>query len=236
MIVSTNVNIESQQDRECLVAIPAYNEASFLKTMLEEISAYISVDHILVVNDGSTDATGDVARKTGVRVLEHPINRGKGAAIRSAMAYALQHRYPWLLFMDGDGQHPVQFVPRYLQRIRHNAADVILGHRAARSRSMPLHRQLSNGITSILVSLVAGGPRIYDSQCGFRALRVQSLQTLQLRQQGFQLESEVLIQLGRQGARFEQIPISTHYGAEHSSIHLIGDTLKFIKLIIKSLW
>ncbi len=227
---------ESQQVRDCLVAIPALNEARYLQTLLQDISAYFPVDHILVVNDGSTDETGSIARRAGVNIIEHSRNLGKGAAIRSALYFAQKYSFAWVLFLDGDGQHPVSFVPQFLQHIQTGHADLVLGNRHSRSQTMPLHRQLSNGITSIMVSLSAGGQRIYDSQCGFRAIRLKTLHGISLSENGFQLESELLIKIGRTRARIQHVPISTQYRGEHSSIHLVGDTLKFIKLFISSLW
>ncbi|MBN1478666.1 glycosyltransferase family 2 protein [candidate division KSB1 bacterium] len=219
-----------------LIAIPAYNEERFIGGLLQEISAIVPHDHILVVNDGSTDRTREIVRSFNVRTIDHHINRGKGEAIKAAFSFARAAEYDWILFLDGDGQHPVRFLGDFFEKIQRNNSDVLLGDRRSRKESMPLHRQLSNGFSSVLVSLCAGGQRVRDSQCGFRAIRLDKMRKIQCRSTGFQVESEILVKLGRAGAKFDHVPITTVYGNETSSIHIVWDTLKFIKLIVKSLW
>lgn len=218
-----------------LVAIPAFNEEKFIEPLLREISAIVPLDHIIVVNDGSTDRTRDIATSLNVKVIDHVRNSGKGEAINSAFFFARQAHFDWILFLDADGQHPPRYIAEFLKMIELNKVDVVLANRRDRRRYMPLHRQLSNGITSILVSLCAG-QRILDSQCGFRAIRLAKLHKLEFQSTGFQVESELLIKLGKSGARFEHVPIRTVYGDETSSINVVRDTLKFAKLILKSFW
>lgn len=218
------------------MAIPAYNEEKFIGPLLDEISAHIKVDHILVVNDGSQDRTGAIAQAKGVTLVEHRCNRGKGETIKTAFSFARQREFDWIIFLDGDGQHPPQHLPDFFDGITADKADVILGNRQARARNMPFHRQLSNGITSILVSLCAGGRRILDSQCGFRAVRLRKMTGITFASAGFQVESEMLIKLGKSGAAFAHVPIQTVYGEQKSSIRLVADTLKFLQLLTKSFW
>ncbi|MBN1466576.1 glycosyltransferase family 2 protein [candidate division KSB1 bacterium] len=217
-----------------IIAIPVFNEARFIGQLLAEISATVAIDHILVIDDGSTDATAAIARGFGVHLIEHAQNMGKGEAMKTAFSFARQRGYRWIIFMDGDGQHLAGHLPAFLDEIGRERADVVLGHRMDR-RQMPLHRQLSNDMTSVLISLCAG-VRIRDSQCGFRAVRLSSMDGIHITAHGFQVESEMLLKLGRAGARLMHLPIRTVYGDEASSIHLLADTLKFIKLLLKSFW
>ncbi|MBN1559596.1 glycosyltransferase family 2 protein, partial [candidate division KSB1 bacterium] len=90
---------------QTLIAIPAFNEAPFLVRLLDEISATVAIDHILVVDDGSNDRTATIARSRGVNLLEHARNRGKGEAMKTAFSFARQRGFCWIIFMDGDGQH-----------------------------------------------------------------------------------------------------------------------------------
>jgi glycosyltransferase involved in cell wall biosynthesis len=219
---------------QILIAIPAYNEAQFIGGLLDEISATCTIDHILVVDDGSIDQTAVIARSRGVQVIEHARNRGKGEAMKTAFSFARRHHFTWVIFMDGDGQHPAEYVKDFIAEIRWERADVVLGNRSGR-RQMPLHRQLSNGITSILISLCVG-VRIRDSQCGFRAIRLSSMDGIDFESHGFQVESEMLLKLGKAGAKFAHIPIRTVYGDESSSIRLLSDMFKFVKLLVKSFW
>ena len=99
---------------------------------------------------------------------------------------------------------------------------------------MPRIRQLSNGISSLLVSLFAGVGHLHDTQCGFRAFRIERLNVRPFKERGFQFESEMILRLGRMGARFCEIPIATRYGDEQSKIRAWHDTVRFLALIIKS--
>ncbi len=218
-----------------LIAVPVYNEAQFIGRVLDQLSAAAPNIPILVVNDGSTDGTASVIQHYNVQYIEHKKNCGKGEAIQTAFSFARHNKYDWIIFLDGDGQHPPRHISHFIDEIRRNRADVVLGNRRIRSVNMPFHRLLSNGITSILISLCAG-QRIYDSQCGYRAVRVAKMRGICFTSSGFQVESEMLLKLGKTGALFTHVPIETVYGDESSSIHLVADTLKFIKLILSSFW
>jgi len=217
-----------------LLVIPVFNEERFIGELLDRVRRIIAPDNILVVNDGSTDNTAGLVSLLPVRILNHDRNRGKGAALLTAIRYAQDHCYCWILTMDGDGQHQTAHIHDFMQAIQDDQADLILGNRQKRGVKMPLHRILSNGITSIILSLCSGMQRIHDSQCGFRAVRVTCLNDALFRETGFQFESEMILRLGKQQRRFLEIPVETRYGSESSSIHLVNDTVKFIKLVIKS--
>ena len=218
-----------------LITLAAFNEEKYIGRVLQDISATVPNIPILVVNDGSTDDTTPVAQNYDVSIVEHQHNCGKGEAIKTAFSFAQKSGFDWIIFLDADGQHPPKYLADFIKTIKTNRADVVLGNRQARKNDMPFHRQLSNGITSILISLCAG-QRILDSQCGYRGVRVATMRAIQLESHGFQVESEMLLKLGKTGARFEHVHIDTIYGDESSSINLVADTLKFIKLILKSLW
>ncbi len=216
--------------------MPAFNEARFLSNLLFEISEYASKKDILVINDGSTDNTGEIAEMHGVKVIHHAKNEGKGAALLSAFRFAKKEGYDWVVTLDSDGQHAPVFLKDFFRQIESTDATIILGNRADRMKKMPFHRILSNGVTSIIISLLAGNQRIHDSQCGYRAIRVSQLDFMQLKEQGFQFESELLIHVGRSGGKVEEQPIDTVYGKEASSIRLFSDTLKFIRLALYHCW
>ena len=219
-----------------LIALPVYNEAKFIENLLFEISKYAPKRDILVVDDGSTDGTGEIVTRAGAQTIRHQQNKGKGAAILTALFFAKHHGYDWVICMDGDGQHDPAHLSDFFRQIEHGDATLILGNRIRRTIAMPLHRRLSNGITSILISLVAGGTRIHDSQCGYRAINARDVNLLALKEGGFQLESEILIQLSRKGGKIRETRINTIYGSESSSIHLVADTLRFIRLILRYFW
>ncbi len=218
-----------------LIALPVYNEEKFIGDVLRKIHAAAPNIPILVVNDGSVDETSRLIRRFDVHLVEHENNLGKGEAIRSAFSYALEKGYDWIIFLDGDGQHPPKHLRDFISEIIRGRADVVLGNRQKRAENMPVHRQLSNGITSVIIS-ICSGQRIRDSQCGYRAVRIGAMKNIILKSQGFQVESEMLIKLGKAGASFSHLEIDTIYGGESSAIRLVDDTFKFIQLVLKSFW
>ncbi len=220
-----------------LLAIPAYNEADHLPLVLAGVLQVMDARHVLVIDDGSTDGTVEAIEHLGLATLRHPRNVGKGVSLRKALRYSIEKEYDWLLCMDGDGQHDPGDVPRFLQLIARDQADVLLGERMHQAGRMPLQRQWSNRLSSLILSLlINNGRRLTDTQCGFRALRLSSLQPAWFREKGFQFESEVLLVLGRRGCRIQQVPIQTRYAQEKSHITPLADTLRFLRLIFKSLW
>lgn len=224
------------EQQKILLAIPVYNEAPFLSGLLEATIKYAPKTNILLINDGSIDNTKQIIDYHAVSCIEHSENSGKGDSLISAIRYAQQRQYNWLITMDGDGQHDPQHLLQFIQAIEIDNCDIIIGHRQRRDKNMPWSRQLSNGITSILISLLNGGTRIHDTQCGFRALKLNCIDPTQYRKGGFQLESEMLLVLGKKGYKIIEIPISTIYGDEHSNIDIYKDTFKFIVLLLRYLW
>jgi glycosyltransferase involved in cell wall biosynthesis len=217
-----------------LVAIPVFNEEKNIASLLFEIQNYFSRTDILVVDDGSTDQTVDILKDCHCQVVTHVHNRGKGAALMTAIDFAQKKAYEWIICMDGDGQHSPRFLPDFNAAIVADRFDIIIGSRYERHKRMPFHRILSNSITSVIISLCVNKCRIKDSQSGYRAFRLSALNINAFHETGFQLESEMLIKLGRAGSRIHQIPVDTIYNDEDSSINVILDTMKFILLIIKS--
>ena len=228
---------QNESDNERIfVVIPAFNESEHLGQVIFGIQNYLPHAQIIVVNDGSDDDTSDVARRCGVRLIEHQINLGKGAALTSGFNVALEEGCTYIAIIDGDGQHEPRYLVDLITAIRYQGADIAVGSRMSDISTMPFHRILSNKITSMLVSWRAGGVRIEDSQCGLRVIRADVLKNIKLSVGGFQTESEMLIRAGRKGYEIVTIPISTVYGISKSSIRHIGDTLKFIILILRSLF
>ncbi len=189
-----------------------------------------------VVDDGSTDNTCQVVKKiSNVRILTHSQNAGKGKALLSAINYAQKQKFRWIITMDGDGQHSPKHLKDFIHLIEKGGANLILGNRISRNSSMPFHRQLSNGITSIIISLFNGSKRIRDSQCGYRAIDLNYIKPSLYIEPGFQFESEILLNLSKTDCKIIELDIETKYGKESSSIHLFKDTLKFIRLIFRHL-
>jgi glycosyltransferase involved in cell wall biosynthesis len=208
------------------VIIPAYEEETRLAGVLRKVSRYIYTENICVIDDGSTDKTSDIAGRYGVHVIRFPENRGKGEALKAGIHWALKKRMDAMFTLDGDGQHDADDIPAFLEVMQTRQADVVLGTRSFRITQIPPDRLLSNKISSVLVSLAAR-KKIRDSQSGFRLFRTIVLKNLPLNGSLYELESEMLIRLGRRKVLFAEVPIRAVYGRSTSHIRRVRDICRF---------
>lgn len=199
---------------ECLVIVPAFNAAETIADVLAELK---TLDlPVLVIDDGSLDTTAAVVRSHGwVRLLQHSFNQGKGQALKTGFAEADRLGYSHVLTIDADGQHPLLSVPEFLTTARRHPDSLIVGNRFAdRStiRNMPLLRRVSNAVSSGLISRLAGTV-VADAQCGMRIYPLIPLRSLKLENNGYAMESEVLVKFARTGYPVIELPITCHYPA-----------------------
>ncbi|MBI4531178.1 MAG: glycosyltransferase family 2 protein [Candidatus Latescibacteria bacterium] len=222
-------------EQKILVIIPAYNAAPTLLTFLPDLLQYWPQQQILLINDGSTDTTSEVASSFGITSISHPKNHGKGEALKTGFRYAIHNGYDAVLTLDADGQHDPSLIASFLSARRPAQADVVIGSRMTNPHSMPFLRWCSNTITSKIVSWRAGC-RIPDSQSGYRLIGRDVLTSLPLTTSHYQTESEILIRAGRAGFRIVDTPIPVRYAGEPSFIRPFRDIGNFIALIVKSLF
>jgi len=215
------------------IVIPAYNEEKVIGDTIDKI-AFDKRD-IVVVDDGSSDGTSTIAKERGAVVLRHDTNLGKGRAHRTAFQYALKSGYDWIITMDADGQHNPDEIPLFIDALKRDKGDIIIGERRVSLASMPFVRFTVNLLTSFIVSILCG-KRIKDSQSGFRAIKRDVLLNVPLSTNNFQTESEIIVKAVRMGYKAASVPISAIYRNEKSYINPIIDTLRFISLAVKSLW
>jgi dolichol-phosphate mannosyltransferase len=194
-----------------LTAIPVYNEERHVERVLEEVRRY--AEDILVVNDGSTDGTAELlARQEGIRVITHPQNRGYGAALMSAFAFALEHDYEVLVTMDCDGQHEPARIPVLLEAL--GDADIVSGSRYLRDfrqdSSAPQDRQRINQIiTSELNERL--GLHLTDAFCGFKAYRREALARLRITETSWGMPLQLWVQAAHAGLRLKEVGVPRLY-------------------------
>lgn len=217
------------------ILIPAYNAEKTIGEVVKRCAEYVPVTDVVVVNDGSADGTGAKARASGAVVLMHPANRGKGEALKTAFAYAIEKKYTGVVTLDADLQHYPQYVPNFVQTAQRARADVLVGSRPRTFRNMPFSRVVTNTLTSILISITSGQV-VRDSQSGYRYFTTEALKKLRPQSSRYDLESEMLIQAGRCGLRIAAVPISTVYEGSRSFINPFKDTGRFIRILWRSLW
>ena len=206
-----------------LALIPAHDEAPRIGAVVRVAAAHLAV---LVVDDGSGDATAELAEAAGARVLRQRPNQGKGAALRAGFARAIADGALAVITLDGDGQHDPAELPRFLGAEHEHPAELIVGARDF--GRMPLIRRLSNTAGTILLS-AAVGRWIRDNQSGYRLVgRRLMAAMLASREDGFAFEVEMIAVCLREGWPIRWVPISTIYGDERSHIRPLRHLREFI--------
>ena len=215
------------------VLIPAFNAECSLTELVHRLRSTIGNVQIVIVDDGSTDRTNEVAASIGSVVLRHEMNRGKGAALQTGFDFFnKQTGIEFILTMDADLQHQPEDVSKFLLVQQKTIADIVIGWRERIGTRMPINRRLSNTITSALVGMRTG-VKIKDSQCGFRLIRRSVIENIQLESTGYEAETEFLIKAAHRGFKIEFVPVQTIYGAEKSYMTHWVTTVNFIKVIFR---
>ncbi len=214
--------------RTCVV-IPTYNESKAISGLIEQITK-LGLE-VIVVDDGSADATARIATASGAKVLRNDSNIGKGASLIKGYNFALAQGFDAVISMDGDGQHSCEDIRSFIHKAEAFPKAIIVGNRMASTQEMPFLRIMTNRFMSRLISLITK-QYIPDTQCGFRLIRKEILQKLNLATSKYEIDSEVLIKAARLGFKIESIPVETIYAGQKSQINPFVDTLRFLRFII----
>ncbi len=219
----------AQNWQKIAVVIPAYCEEKHVGEVVLRTRAQL--DHVLVVDDGSTDQTALHAREAGAEVIVHPKNRGKGETIKTGLRYWFDREFDFVIILDADGQHRPEEIDRFVAATAPpTQSKFLVGNRMKDVSRMPLVRRIVNRYMSEKISRVCG-QHIPDTQCGFRMLHRELIPDMLGGAERFDYETEMLIFASRKGYRVDSVPISTVYSDEVSSIHPIRDTLRFLQLM-----
>ena len=154
-------------DRFCAV-IPAFNEETHIAGVVCAVRPH--VDAVVVVDDGSADGTSQAAGRAGAVVVAHGINLGKGRALETGLSWAVASGFTAAITLDADGQHDPAEIGRFTDKFRQTAADIIIGTRMRNRGDMPFVRAMTNLVTSVVLSCIAG-QRLTDTQSGYRLLK-----------------------------------------------------------------
>ena len=205
--------------------IPSLNAERTLPRVLEEACKQIA--SVVVIDDGSSDRTSEVARDAGAIVLRHDVNRGKGGALKTGFAWALERGCEGVITLDADGQHLPGEIPKFVRERESSGADLIIGGRSHLFGQMLPRRRNANRFSAWCISKCAG-VHVPDSQSGFRFYSAELLRAFQLHTDGFDMESEVIVRAGRRGFRIVTIPIELGFvdGLSTSHYKPLMDTLR----------
>ena len=226
------------------VVIPAFNEAirigDTLGTTIEYLENASPESEIIVVNDGSTDGTGDVVREAfaehsfqAARLFENFPNRGKGAAVRKGL---LASTKAIGTFFDADLSTPIEELPKIIQPIAASSVDLAFGSRALDRKLIgnrqPWRREQAGRVFNLIVRLATGLP-FWDTQCGFKAFSMAACRPILevARIDGFGFDVELLLLAQRAGLKLEEIPVRWNH-CEGSKVHFVHDSLRMLREVI----
>jgi glycosyltransferase involved in cell wall biosynthesis len=210
---------------DTLVFIPAWNEEESLPTVLEELRADLPGADVLVVDDGSTDETADIARGSGAEIVSFPRNRGLPAAIAAGYEYAAEHGYEYCGRVDADGQHPVADLRSLLELVRSGACDVAVGSRFATGEEggfsreryqMSPARRLGSGALRRSMRLILGQP-FHDATSGMYAANAKALPILARPYTTTAPEVEAVLRMDAEGLRVREVPVTMRERLEGES-------------------
>lgn len=207
--------------------IPAHDEASTIAAVVQGILAE-GVAQVLVVDDGSSDDTGALAREAGARVLRLEAGQGggKGQALRAGIAAMAQEPFDFLVLLDGDGQHDPRDLRSFLQHLRlHPETDFLIGSRKQNQALIPKVRWRTNALGTWILGRIAG-VKWEDSQSGFRMIRKTLLESLDLRGRGFAIEMEMAMKAADHRVNWAHVPIQAIYHGGGSHFRPLWDTVK----------
>ena len=202
-----------------LTALPVFNEVNSVEQVLDEVARFS--DHVLVVDDGSSDGTLELLKKRDDIYLEvHPENRGYGAALGTAFNYAATHDYEVVVTIDCDGQHEPQRIPKFVERASKDDVDIVSGSRYlkqydADSTPPEQRRRINQTITAEINQLLC--LELTDAFCGFKAYCVDALQKVELTEPGYAMPLELWVQAAAADLRIEEIPVPLIYLDEKRS-------------------
>ena len=192
-----------------IALIPAFNEERFIGSLVLTVQEYVS--QVIVVDDGSADHTAQIARRAGAVVLRHQVNQGKAAAVNTGFNYLRQQNPAAVVMLDGDGQHSADDIPAVLAPVMEDGADIVVGSRFLAVKSdIPAYRQVGQHSLTLLTNL-ASGTRISDSQSGYRAFSARAIEALTFGQGGFSLESEMQFLANEHNLQVVEVPIKVTY-------------------------
>ena len=192
-----------------VAVIPAYNEERFIGSVV--LNAQKHADAVIVVDDGSTDATAEIARAAGAIVVQHDRNRGKGMAFNTGFRKARELHPDAIVTLDGDGQHLTEEMPSVLTPVLAGEADIVVGSRYLDGGGrVPRYRIWGHRVFTSLTNLVSG-VRVTDSQSGFRAFSPRALEAITFSSSGFSVESEMQFLAHEHDLRMAEVPITADY-------------------------
>ncbi len=194
-----------------IACLPAYNEEQKIYDIVKNTSKF--VDKVIVCDDGSNDQTFENAKKAGALVTKHDNNKGKGAAMRTLFDYAKKIDGDIIITMDSDGQFLPEEIPKLVNSLIENNADIVTGYRFADEKDMPRYRKFGNKVLDKVTNLAIEIP-VRDTQSGFRAYSKKAINSIKFNTDGYGADSEILISAVKKGLKIIEEPVTVIYNTQ----------------------
>jgi len=216
------------------VILPAYNEEVSIGSIV--LLSRLYADNVIVVDDGSSDRTAEIARKAGAEVIVHEVNRGKGEALKTGFTAAANLGAYIIVTMDSDGQHNPADIPKLVDPIIRGEADIVSGSRYLNGlgRNTPVYRRFGQKILDRFTNLNSG-LKITDSQSGFYAFAASTRDAFRFTDKGMAIESEMLADAGKAGFRTREVEIGARYDVECSTLSPIKHGFEVFSKILRDI-
>jgi glycosyltransferase involved in cell wall biosynthesis len=201
--------MRGESEASTSVIVPAYNEAAVIASVIAKL---IKLNYdVVVVDDGSSDRTGELAALAGASVLTHPVNLGQGAALQTGIEFAMRQDAKYMVTFDADGQHQATDIARLIEALRRDEVDFALGSRfLGASVGIPFSRRMLLK-AAIWFTRLTTGLRITDTHNGLRAMTRRGAAKIALRQNRMAHASEILEQISRSGLGYVEVPVTIEY-------------------------
>jgi len=218
-------------ESKIIVVMPALNEELSIGSMV--LRARKQVDRVIVIDDGSTDRTAEVAELAGAEVIRHTVNLGKGAALKTGFKIASLNGTKIIITMDTDGQNNPDEIPKLIDPILNGSADMVNGSRYVNGngKNTPKYRRLGQSILDKVTNLNSG-LHITDTQSGFRAFARNTLPVFKFKQNGMAIESEMLMEAANAGLRIKEVEIGVRYDVKSSKMNPINHGIKVLVKVL----
>lgn len=216
-----------------LAAIPALNQE--MKVPAVVLLSKKHVDSVLVIDDGSSDRTAEVAESAGATILRHEKNKGYGGALQSCFQFALDNGFDAMVILDSDGQHDPDEIPKVLSPLLDKTADITIGSRFLdKTENVPFYRKVGIDIITKLTNGASGQDiDITDSQSGFRGYSRKAIEGLKLKEMNMGASVEILLESGKLGLKIVEVPISIKYDEDSSTQNPVKHGLRVVGSIVR---